>query len=103
MRYVLGIAIGAAALLLIGEAKAEQFKAGDKYWNKEGAYWVEYPPYASNQHFTFQEQDRVGGFVVLYDPTRHFELRLPLAGGLSSWRTPDKNEWISFETVTHLN
>jgi hypothetical protein len=101
MKAVLAAIISTVTLMAASALHAEQFRWSKGYWNKEGAFWIEYPTYAPGKHFTFSELTRDSTFVVLFDPTREFIFRLPLAGGFSSWIIPQNNSWTNF-VVTHV-
>ena len=96
----------AAAFALAGSATtvmAEQFQwDGGGNIVKEGGLWVEYPPHAGQIHFTFSELARAEGYVLLFDSSRSFILRLPLAGGPASWLTPGKDNWVVYKNVLHI-
>ncbi len=83
-------------------ADAFLWAGGAGFINKEGTYWVEYPPYPETQlHNTFSEVSRADGFVTLLDPSRNFRLQLPLAGGPTKWQTGD-GAWNQYKNVTYL-
>ena len=75
---------------------------------KSGKGWIEYPPYAPGQNFTFQELRTEGGYLYLYDLSRHkegdqarvFHLRIPINGGMSQWSYPNPFNWQDLYMVS---
>jgi hypothetical protein len=70
-------------------------------FEKQGAVWVEYPPYNEGKNLTFREAKSEGGYIYLYDETRHVEndpvrifyLRIPIEGGMAQWSFPNPFVW----------
>jgi hypothetical protein len=75
---------------------------------KSAKGWSEYPPYAPGKNFTFKELRTEGGYLYLYDPSRHkagdltrvFYLRIPIAGGMSQWSYPNPFDWQDLYIVS---
>ncbi|MCX5819011.1 MAG: caspase family protein [Deltaproteobacteria bacterium] len=75
---------------------------------KSGKGWLEYPPYAPGKNFTFKELRTEGGYLYLYDPSRHkegdparvFYLRIPIVGGMSQWSYPNPFNWQDLYMVS---
>jgi hypothetical protein len=84
------------------------FKKPDGYFKKQGASWVEYPAYALNQFFTFQETGEDGSYIYLSDgsrskpgsPGNSMIVRLPITGGSADWSYQNPVIWTQFTVVT---
>ncbi len=78
------------------------------YFKKQGSLWLEYPPYAPNSYFTFQDKGSDGTYVYLVDPSRSkpgdpsngMIMRLPIKGGSAQWSYQNPVSWIDFTVVT---
>lgn len=101
-RMVLPATTGQAA-----PAIPTEFKKPAGYFKKQGSRWVEYPPYAPNQFFTFDETGTDGSYIYLVDRSRTkpgdgnnpMMMRLPVRGGSAQWSYQNPVNWIDFTVV----
>lgn len=89
--------------LYLAETEEFDFQGGTFRRSGEGM-WSEFKgenlPATARATFDFEQKDVDDEFVYLYDSSRRMELRLPLKGGMSSWRTPQDFDWNELYEVT---
>lgn len=104
-RFVAAARIKLDALLVPADVSTSLPKAfsrpGGGRFVKEGAEWVEYPPYAPGKHFRFKELRADRKFIYLADETRYKDkdknnvmlMRVPLTGGMMQWSFSNPLVW----------
>lgn len=84
-----------------------EFKKPSGRFQKQGEKWIEYPPYAPGNYFTFNELRRDDSFVYLVDLSRTkpgdrnnaMIVRLPIHGGMAQWSYQNPIVWSEFTIV----
>ncbi|MEA2689190.1 MAG: hypothetical protein QOD51_1797, partial [Candidatus Eremiobacteraeota bacterium] len=67
-------------------------------YRKNGSSWVETQTNGTVNRF--QEIYRDAKVVVLFDSSRALLVRLPVAGGIATWTTFDRSDWVNLYVVT---
>lgn len=88
-----------------------EFKTPTGAFKKQGSHWVEFPPYASNRFFSFEETGTDGSYVYLVDRSRSkpgeannpMMMRLPVRGGNAQWSYQNPVVWSDVTVVVPVN